>query len=98
MKPRRTSIASLMLVVGRSALDMTFGRMIFQSEPWRLAGISLIGVIIQVGLCFLGLRSRQASPLRILDGFRAGRPSLDLHLLVCSRAWIMAGFAVGHLR
>lgn len=48
MKLPRTSIVSLMLVVGIVALNLAFGRAIFLGEPWRLAGIGRIGVIIHV--------------------------------------------------
>ena len=65
MKPPRTSIVSLMLVVGIVALNLALGRTIFLAEPWRLAGIAPIGVIIQVGLFFLiRARGRPRQPLR----------------------------------
>ncbi len=57
MSSRRISIASLMWVVGIAALNLALGRVIFAWEPWRLAGVGLIGVTIQLGLFFL-IRAR----------------------------------------
>jgi hypothetical protein len=57
MKGPRNSTVSLMYVVGIVALNLTLGRFIFEGEPWRLAGLAPIAVIIQLGLFFL-IRSR----------------------------------------
>ena len=40
MKLPRTSILSLMLVVGMVALDLALGRVIFLAQPWRRPRVS----------------------------------------------------------
>jgi hypothetical protein len=49
MKLPRSSIVMLMCVVGIVALNLAVGRVIYQDVPWKLAGIGLIGVVLQVG-------------------------------------------------
>jgi hypothetical protein len=68
----RHSIARLMWLVGIVALNLAIGREIFLSEPWRLAGIGPIAVVIQLGLvCLIRARGR---PRRYAfwTGFEAG--------------------------
>jgi hypothetical protein len=80
----RNSIASLMSVVGIVALNLAVGRAIFLAEPWRLAGVAPIGVIIQVGLyCLIRARGR---PRRFAfwTGFEAGTV-LGLWSFLCAR-------------
>ena len=72
MNRRRTSISALMWVVGIVAVNLTVGRMIFWSEPWRLAGIAPIAISVQIGLLFL-IRSRgKRRPYAFWAGFEAG--------------------------
>ncbi len=53
----RSSIARLMCAVGIIGLNLAVGRVIYRFTPWRLAGVVLIGVVLQVGLYRL-IRSR----------------------------------------
>ena len=60
MKMPRSSIVTLMRVVGIVVLKLRpWDVSIYQFVPWRLAGIFLIGVVLQVGfLCLIGSRGR----------------------------------------
>ncbi len=56
----RSSIATLMRVVGIVALNLAVGRVIYRFVPWRLAGIFLIGMLLQAGLlCLFCSRGRR---------------------------------------
>jgi hypothetical protein len=61
---RQTSLLALLGVVGIVALDLAFARVFVPYEPWRVAGVAMIGLLIQVGLVFLfrarGMRRRYA--------------------------------------
>ena len=72
MKGPRNSIVSLMYVVGIVALNLTLGRFIFEGEPWRLAGLAPIAVMIQLGLfCLIRARGR-VRRYAFWAGFEAG--------------------------
>jgi hypothetical protein len=59
MKRSRYSIAMLMGVVLIVAMNLTIARSIYGLVPWRLAGIFLIGIVLQVGLfCLICSRGR----------------------------------------
>jgi hypothetical protein len=72
MSPRRKSIASLMKLVAIVALNLGIGRMIFLSEPWRLAGIAPIAMAIQFGLFFLARSSGRPRRYAYWLGFETG--------------------------
>jgi hypothetical protein len=60
IKLPRPSIGILMCVVGIVALNLAVGRTIYQFVPWRLAGVFLIGLLLQAGLlCLFRGRSRR---------------------------------------
>jgi hypothetical protein len=67
-KRPQSSIGTSMWVVGIVALNLAVGRAIYRFLPWRLAGVFLIGLLIQVGLvCLFRSRGR-----RRLHAFWAG--------------------------
>ena len=72
MKRPRASIFSLMAVVGIVALNLAFARTVFPGEPWRLAGIGMIGSLIQVGLFFLIRARGKRRHYAFWAGFEAG--------------------------
>jgi hypothetical protein len=50
---RRRSIAALMSVIGVVAVNLTVGRAIYEVLPWKLAGVLLMVVFLQVGFVYL---------------------------------------------
>ena len=61
-----------MAVVGIVALNLAFARTVFPGEPWRLAGIGIIGSLIQVGLFFLIRARGKRRHYAFWAGFEAG--------------------------
>ncbi len=86
MKGPRNSIVSLMYVVGIVALNLTLGRLIFEGEPWRLAGLAPIAVMIQLGLFFLIRARGRVRRYAFWAGFEAGRLAWILVVLVYTSA------------
>jgi hypothetical protein len=72
LSPRRKSIASFMKLVAIVALNLGIGRMIFLFEPWRLAGIAPMAVVIQFGLFFLVRSSGRPRRYAFWLGFETG--------------------------
>ena len=72
MKLTRTPIFALMQVVVLVAVNLAVGRMIFDGEPWRLAGIGPIGVLVELGLVVLIHNRRRRGRYAFWTGFEAG--------------------------
>ena len=72
MKRPRSSIAMLMGVVLIVAMNLTLGRSIYGFVPWRLAGIFLIGIVLQVGLFCLICNRGRSRPYAFWTGVELG--------------------------